>query len=136
LPDNQKNTPEYEFMKSRTHPTVDKELEWYNSDDAKEFRKKYKHIQPKNSNFDKYVPRLKNGKLPGFEDGTPTKVGEYNVYPSAVGASELNITVPDVVVTGTDRRPIYQRYDAEHSTYDPNVIRNITDWTPIIGDVG
>ena len=29
----------------------------------------------------------KDGKLPKYEDGTPTKVGEYNVYPSAVGAS-------------------------------------------------
>lgn len=64
-----KETGEYEFMKPRTHPTVNKELEWYYSDEGKEFRKKYKHIQPKDSQFDKYVPRLKNGKLPKFGDG-------------------------------------------------------------------
>lgn len=60
------NTGEYEFMKPRNHPTVHEELEWYNSDDAKEFRKKYKHIQPKNSNFDKYVPRYEDGTIPGL----------------------------------------------------------------------
>lgn len=76
------DTGEYEFMKPRNHPTVHKELEWYNSDDAKEFRKKYKHIQPKNSNFDKYVPRLKNGKLPKFEDGTIPGLGpKKNIKP-------------------------------------------------------
>lgn len=79
---------------------------------------------------------FKNGKLPGYKDGTPTKVGEYNVYPSAVGASELNVTVPEVTVTGTDRRPMYQRYDAENSTYDPEAIRTFTDWAPVVSDIG
>ena len=64
----------------------------------------------------------KNGKLPGYYKGKPTKVGEYNVYPSAIGAEELNVTTPEVVVTGTDRRPLYQRYDAERSVYDSNDI--------------
>lgn len=82
-------------------------------------------------------PGYKNGKLPGFEDGVvPVKVGEYNVWPSAVGASELNITTPEIVVTGKDRRPTYQRYDAENSTYDPEAIRNLTDWAPVVGDIG
>lgn len=67
---------------------------------------------------------FKNGKLPGYKGGTPTRVGEYNVYPSAVGAEELNVTTPEIVVTGTDRRPMYQRYDAENSTYDPNAVIN------------
>ena len=59
--------------------------------------------------------------LPKFKDGEEAvRVGDYNVYPSAIGASELNVTIPEVVVTGKDRRPLYQRYDAEHSTYDPN----------------
>lgn len=36
-----KDADEYEFMKPSTHPTIQKEIDWYNSDDAKDFRKKY-----------------------------------------------------------------------------------------------
>lgn len=84
------------------------------------------------------MPRgFKDGKLPGYEEGTkPVNVGEYKVYPSAIGASELNVTTPDVVITGTDRRPMYQRYYAENSTYDPDAIRNFTDWAPVVSDIG
>lgn len=60
--------------------------------------------------------------LPKYEDGTPTRVGDYNVYPSVIGASELNVTTPEVVVTGTDRRPLYQRYDAPNSSYNTDDI--------------
>jgi hypothetical protein len=31
---------------------------------------------------------------------------------------------------------MYQRYDAENSTYDPNAVRMLTDWAPVVGDVG
>ena len=31
----------YEFLKSYNHPTVQKEIEWYNSEDGKSFREKY-----------------------------------------------------------------------------------------------
>ena len=31
----------YEFLKSYNHPTFQKEIEWYNSDDGKSFREKY-----------------------------------------------------------------------------------------------
>lgn len=66
----------------------------------------------------------KKKELPKYEDGKPTQVGEYNVYPSAIGASELNVTTPEVVVKGKDRRPLYQRYDAERSVYNSNDIIN------------
>ena len=93
--------------------------------------------------FRQRFAQWKNGKkpyengLPKYKDGDePVKVGEYNVYPSAIGASELNVTTPEVIITGKDRRPLYQRYAAERSTYDPNAIRNFTDWLPVIGDIG
>lgn len=79
------NTGEYEFMKPRNHPTVHKELEWYNSDDAKEFRKKYKHVQPKNSNFDKYVPRFKDGKSPIYIK--PANRGKFTALKKRTGHS-------------------------------------------------
>jgi len=49
------DTGEIEFMKSDKHPSLQKELDWYNSDEAEDFRNKYKLI--KNSPYYKYVPR-------------------------------------------------------------------------------
>ena len=49
------NTGELEFMKSSTHPTIQKELDWYNSDDGAEFRSQYELIKTKP--YYKYVKR-------------------------------------------------------------------------------
>lgn len=49
------NTGELEFMKSSTHPTIQKELEWYNSDDGAEFRSQYELV--KTEPYYKYVRR-------------------------------------------------------------------------------
>lgn len=87
---------------------------------------------------DKFYNKGKNAtrkSLPRFDEGTPTTVGPYNVYPSAVGATGLEITTPEINVYGQDKRPLYQRYDAPNSVYDPNAIRSITDWIPGVGDV-
>lgn len=50
-------TGEYEFMKSKNHPTLKYELEWYNSDDpeAIQFRKQYDLDTSKD--YYKYVPK-------------------------------------------------------------------------------
>lgn len=89
--------------------------------------------------FHKFIiPKANRGKdkLPRFDEGTPYTVGPYNVYPSALDEQELlNVQTPNINIIGTDRRPLYQRYDASNSVYDPNAIRNITDWMPGIGDV-
>ena len=84
------------------------------------------------------IPKANCGKdkLPRHDEGTPYAVGPYNVYPSALDEQELlNVQTPNINIIGTDRRPLYQRYDAPNSVYDPNAIRNITDWMPGIGDV-
>ena len=82
------------------------------------------------------LPWKAGKRLPKFEGGNESvRVGDYNVYPSAIGASELDVTTPEVVVTGKDRRPLYQRYDAEHSTYDPKLITNFTGLIPGVGDI-
>ena len=49
------NADEYDFMKSSSHPTVQKEIDWYNSDAGSEFRKEYElqKVQP----YYKYVKR-------------------------------------------------------------------------------
>ena len=48
---------EYEFLKSKNHPTVNKELDWYYSSDpsAIDFRKKYS--LDKSGQYYKYVPK-------------------------------------------------------------------------------
>jgi hypothetical protein len=50
-------TGEYEFMKSRNHPTISEELDWYysNNPDAVEFRRKYKLDD--SGEYYRYVPR-------------------------------------------------------------------------------
>ena len=49
------NADEYDFMKSSSHPTVQKEIDWYNSDAGSEFRKEYElqKVQP----YYKYIKR-------------------------------------------------------------------------------
>ena len=58
--------------------------------------------------FRKRFAAWKNGKQP-YKDGKPVTVGGYEVYPSAVGASELNVTIPEIVVTGKDRRSSWEK---------------------------
>ena len=57
-----------EFMKSPSHPTVNKELDFYYSDTdkAKEFRSKYDLIQDRSGY--KYIPKYQEEE-DGFEDG-------------------------------------------------------------------
>ena len=49
------NTEELEFMKSSSHPTIQKELDWYNSDDGADFRSRYELV--KTEPYYKYVKR-------------------------------------------------------------------------------
>lgn len=49
------NTEELEFMKSSSHPTIQKELDWYNSDDGTDFRSQYELV--KTEPYYKYVKR-------------------------------------------------------------------------------
>lgn len=49
------NTGELEFMKAPSHPTIQKELDWYNSDDGADFRSQYELV--KTEPYYKYVKR-------------------------------------------------------------------------------
>lgn len=49
------NTGELEFMKSSSHPTIQKELDWYNSDDGADFGSQYELV--KTEPYYKYVKR-------------------------------------------------------------------------------
>lgn len=58
-------TGEIEFMKPYNHPTLYKELEWYNSDDGAEFRSQYELV--KTQPYFKYVKRKQ--AVPTHKDG-------------------------------------------------------------------
>ena len=61
------NTGEIEFMKSSSHPSIQKELDWYNSDDASEFRSQYE-LQ-KTEPYFKYVKRKRTDSPQSFKEG-------------------------------------------------------------------
>ena len=60
-------TGEIEFMKSSSHPSVQKELDWYESDDATEFRNEYE-LQ-KTEPYFKYVKRKGTDQPQSFKEG-------------------------------------------------------------------
>lgn len=60
-------TGEIEFMKSSSHPSIQKELDWYNSDDAAEFRNQYE-LQ-KTEPYFKYVKRKGTDQPQSFKEG-------------------------------------------------------------------
>ena len=84
------NADEYDFMKSSSHPTVQKELDWYNSDrpDAVEFRNNYElqRTEP----YWKYV-RRKRDTISHKEGGQ-----------MQVKATEILIVEPELIEDGVD----------------------------------
>ena len=84
------NADEYDFMKSSSHPTVQKELDWYNSNspDAIEFRNNYElqRTEP----YWKYV-RRKRDTISHKEGGQ-----------MQVKATEILIVEPELIKDGVD----------------------------------
>ena len=84
------NADEYDFMKSSSHPTVQKELDWYssNSPDAVEFRNNYE-LQ-KTDPYWKYVRRKKD--TPSHKEG-----GQIQVKPT-----EIILVEPELIESSID----------------------------------
>ena len=84
------NSDEYDFMKSSSHPTVQKEIDWYNSDkpDAVEFRNNYElqRTEP----YWKYVRRKKD--TISHKEG-----GQIQVKPT-----EIILIEPELIEPGID----------------------------------
>lgn len=60
-------TGEIEFMKPSSHPTLQKELDWYNSDEASDFRRKFELV--KTEPYYKYVKRKGSLAPQSFDEG-------------------------------------------------------------------
>lgn len=59
-------TGEGEFMKSPDHPSIQQEIDWYNSDDGSEFKSEYELV--KSSPYWKYVKRQQK-EVPSHKEG-------------------------------------------------------------------
>ena len=59
-------TGEGEFMKSPDHPSIQQEIDWYNSDNGSDFRSEYELV--KSSPYWKYVKRQQK-EVPSHKDG-------------------------------------------------------------------
>ena len=56
-----KKTGEWDFLKSKSHPTIQYELDWYNSSEGKEFKDNY--YLDTTGEYYKYIPRQQNKKI-------------------------------------------------------------------------
>lgn len=77
------STGEIEFMKSPNHPTVKKEIEWYNSDKGAKFRSEYELV--KSSPYWKYVKR------------TVSKHKDGGSLIEIVLPTDIEITIPETI---------------------------------------
>lgn len=137
-----KEKDEYEFMKLRNHPTLAKELHWYNGDKdgAPEFRKNY--IIDKSGDYYRYVRR--NAAPPSYGDdggqsavNTQTKTGSGTTTTTTttdttkdgqVDSTNTKIKLPDWVTnypfkTDTDNEDVE---DGDITTNDDPEVEELT----------
>jgi len=57
----------YEFLKSKNHPTINKELEWYNSKQGSDFKNKYN--LDTSGEYYKYIPKYQVGGYDNAQTG-------------------------------------------------------------------
>ena len=122
-------TGEGEFMKSPNHPSIQQEIDWYNSDDGSDFRSEYELV--KSSPYWKYVKRQRK-EVPSHKDGgtfieistetsielvDPTSIPEFqnggsiNVIPDgALHARKHNMDVDKITKKGI---PVVSEKDGE-----------------------
>ena len=122
-------TGEGEFMKSPNHPSIQQEIDWYNSDNGSDFRSEYELV--KSSPYWKYVKRQRK-EVPSHKDGgtfieismetsielvDPTSIPEFqnggsiNVIPDgALHARKHNMDVDGITRKGI---PVVSEKDGE-----------------------
>lgn len=135
----------YEFMKPNYHPTRWME-QVYGYDKDPMFQKDWKVQYNGPMLSDRYIRRekpgfkIKGGQLPKFADGKESnyfrpngnqiKIDENTgELVDLVNGERGTLQLPEVAVTAAHP-------NSYRSSYDPNVIRNFTDWLPVVGDIG
>lgn len=76
-------TGEYEFMKSKNHPTLKYELEWYNSDDPKAIQFREQYDLDTSKDYYKYIPKKfkDGGKIEELEAPETDETNQKNIIP-------------------------------------------------------
>jgi len=103
------NTGIYEFMKSKNHPTIQKELDWYNSKQGADF--KNSHSLDTSGNYYKYIPKemAMGGSMPGAVGFTYARVAgsapDNGKYAKKTKASAKNGTEMEYYQNGLDWKP-------------------------------
>lgn len=92
------DTGEIEFMKSSSHPSIQKELDWYKSDDATEFRNQYE-LQ-KTEPYFKYVKRKETPNK--FKEGGNITKSDELVEINIDNILEVDINDIPIEFRGTD----------------------------------
>lgn len=106
------NKDEYLFLKVPSHPSVSKELDWYESDDAKSFRKQYK--LDKSTDIWKYIS-IKDAEK--FANG-----GKMNVIPEgALHAHKHKLDMDDITLKGI---PVISEEDGGKVVQHAEIERN------------
>lgn len=75
-----------EFLKSKNHPSIQYELDWYNSPEGKDFRDK--HTLDNTENYYRYIPKAKGGHI--SNNPTQALVGKVKKYDEG-GQKDSNI---------------------------------------------
>lgn len=106
---------DFEFLKSKNHPTYQKEIDWYNSNDAKSFRENY--VLDDSTEYPKYI--RKNKKAMGGKMNKPVSVtvnGKTKVvYSPSTGRTRSEAEgIRDKALLGEERELIENYHTRRH----------------------
>lgn len=91
----------YQFVKRKDHPTVQYEIDWYNSPDAAEFREQYNLDD--SSDYYKYIPKKAMGgniSKMGYRDDSPYRNRESIEIDTPTGQIDMSNTGIPLMANG------------------------------------
>ena len=117
-------TGNYDFIKSRNHPTHKLELDWYNgkTKDAIAFRRKYDYVKDE-SGFDSYVPKKSSNNIkvePLKNDNTYTRPKNLTPERKVNTTSEFLFQGPKKTVDFSTGKPVVKTTGEFTYKYNPN----------------
>lgn len=115
------NTGIYNFVKSKNHPTVGLELDWYNSRDAADFRSKYD--LDTSGDYYRYVPKPDyNITLPEVTILGSKKYAEGGPLPEYLERPKEYNLRPFTIVSKTPKKEVEGNWEVEKNVLLPEVV--------------